>query len=395
MLRRELLILPSTDRYRLTDSNNRLISGTPDWRLPHQLPEGKRANFNLYSNGISYRAFLIRDVAILDSEEEERSSPQRVVLVYGSATTEMDSHLRQVAISTGLGCIAMLAFSLAVTVWIVRAGLRPLDALAAAAANIDVEGWNFEVPASTVEVWELKPLSAALSHSIGRLKIAFERERQMFGDAAHELKTAVAIVKSTIQLALQVRRRPGDYREGLVRALDDTGRLEALVLRMLQLAAIESPLVTNNAQTDVDSALASVIDQFATVAQERGVQIQLNRSEPHCVDVPEQDFVLLATNLIENAIQHSLSGQHIEVTIQKRDGTSELVVKDYGIGIPADALPHIFERFFRSDQSRSRASGGFGLGLAIVRAIVVKYRGTIAVQSVIGRGTTFAVSFPA
>ncbi len=224
MLRRELLVLPSTDRYRLTDSSNRLVSATPDWRLPHQLPGGKRANFDLYSKGIFYRALLIRDVAILDSEEEERSSPQHVVLVYGSPRTEMDNHLRQVAISTGLACIAMLAFSLAITFWIVCAGLRPLEALASAAANIDAGSWNFEVPASTVEVRELRPLSAALSHSIGRLKVAFERERQMFGDAAHELKTAVAIVKSTIQLALQVRRRQEEYREGLVRALEDTGR---------------------------------------------------------------------------------------------------------------------------------------------------------------------------
>lgn len=394
ILQRELLKLPATDRYRLTDARDNVIAETPEWRLPAHLSTSGRTKLNLYSGGNPYRALVVRDFAIADPEEEERLSPQHVTLVYGAATTEMDDHLQRVATATGLACLVMLGFSLAATFWIVRVGLRPLDALAAEASSIDAVKWDFDVPTSATGVWELRPLAAALSHLVSRLKAAFDRERQLFGDAAHELKTAVAIVKSTLQLALQVRRPAEEYRQGLVRALDDTDRLEQLVLRMLQLAAIEGPLPIEHARTDSASAIASVVDQFATLTQTRGIQIHVNRSEPHCIDIPEQEFRLLTGNLIENAIQHSHSGQHIEVISQNCDGTSELVIRDYGPGIPADVLPHIFERFFRTDQSRSRTNGGFGLGLAIVHAITVKYRGTVAVHSAVHQGTTVTVHFP-
>ena len=396
VLHREMLVLPSTDRYRLTDAQNHVIADTPDWQLPAPLPSGRRTTFPWQDHGTSYRALLLRDVALVDADadEEERRATQHVTLVYGAATTEMDIHLREVALATGLACLALLGFSLLVTVWIVRTGLHPLHALAAEASRLDADQWDFHPPARVAQVEELQPLSAALSHSLSRLKAAFERERQMLGDAAHELKTAVAIVKSTLQLALQAQRSREEYRQGLIRALEDTDRLEALVLRLLQLAEIESTPNRQREQTEVASALAGVIDQLAPVTQAREVSIETRDIEPHRVNLPEQYFVLLAANLIENAIQHSRPGQSVQVRAYRRNNRSELVVRDEGPGIPAEALPHLFERFFRTDQSRARTSGGFGLGLAIVHALTVKYGGTIAVQSVVGQGTVFTVCFP-
>jgi len=395
LLRKEFLPLPKTDRYRLTNFKRQVVAETPDWTVPDNLPQDRRTLLNLQTKGVPYRALLIPDTAIVDPDEKERRGPpQHVSLIYAAETTQMDAHLRRVAIITGLACLSMLGISLALTFWIVRRGLKPLDALAEEASSINAGKWDFEVPATASGVKELKPLSAALSHSMDRLRAAFERERQMFSDAAHELKTAVAIIKSTLQLALREKRPAEEYREGLTRALDDTDRLEKLILRILQLVAIESARPSRHSATEVNAAIEYALDRFAPVTRARGVQIRLHRAEPHHVVIPEQDFVLLAENLIENAIQHSQFGQPIEISLLKMNGISELIVRDYGNGIPADALPRVFERFFRADQSRSRASGGFGLGLAIVNALAVRYCGVLGVESVVGQGATFTARFP-
>lgn len=395
VLRKEFLPLPPTDRYTLTTLNHQLIAETPNWAASDQIPQGTRRSFDLSSNGISYRALFIPDSVIVDPDDKNRrESPPHVALIYAAETTQMDAHLRQVATITTLACLFMLGLSLALTFWIVRSGLKPLDALAFEASSINEGKWDFKVPASATEVNELKPLSAALSHSVERLKAAFERERQMFGDAAHELKTAVAIIKSTLQLAVQTKRPAEEYRERLNRALANTDRLEQLITRILQLISIESARANRESETEVTSVIEYALDRFSPVAQARGVQIRLHSAEAHCVNIPEQDFLLLAGNLIENAIQHSPSGQSIEVSLMRKNGTSELKVRDHGSGIPSEALPRVFERFFRADQSRSRASGGFGLGLAIVQALAVKYHGVLAVESVVDQGTTFTAQFP-
>jgi len=395
VLRRELLALPAADRFRLTDSQNHLIAETPGWGAPDHLPGSIRTIFNIYNGGVSYRTIWIHNAAIFDSEEGEHPSARNVNLLYGIPTTEMDVHLRRVAASTGLACLVMLCISLTIAFWVIRAGLRPLAALATEAMRLDAGKLEFETPAIANQVSELQPLSSALTDSIKRLKNAFEWERRMFGDAAHELKTAIAIVKSTLQVALQSKRTGDEYRKRLLRALDDTVRLEVLTIRMLQLAAIEDPVPVQSAETDVIAALEMVVEHLSVVAEVAGTAIHFSRGEPHCARIPQQDYILLVTNLIENAIQHGRSSMPIELAVNLCRDVSELTVQDFGIGIASDALPHIFDRFFRTDQSRSRETGGFGLGLTMVHAIVVKYGGAITVSSQVGRGARFTVFLPA
>jgi signal transduction histidine kinase len=394
ILRRQLLALPQQDRFRVTDSRGSVVAETPDSAWPERLASGDSGSFPLQMQRASYRALVLRNVLITDSEEGEHSVPQAVALIYATPAMEMEAHVRKVTASTVLAGFAMLSLSLLLTFLIVRMGLRPLNTLAAEAALVDPGESAWQPPAGSLEVSELRPLAAALSNTINRLIAAFERERQVFGDAAHELKTAVAIVKSTLQLGLQLKRPAEDYRERLTRALDDTDRLSALVIRILQLAAIENPHTYRITRTDVSAAIASVLDQMSTVAQARGVDLQIPCFEAHSIAVPEQEYALLVTNLLENAIQHSDSGKPVKISITSQNGASRLILEDHGAGIPAEALPHIFERFFRTDQSRSRATGGFGLGLAIVHAITVRYHGTISAHSVPGHGTTFTVCLP-
>jgi len=394
VLRRELLVLPPLDKFVVTDSKGRVVANTSGWTPPVLTVLHHRSSFFLTVNGMAYRGLIIRNAVIADSEGDERSRPQIVVLVYAAPTLAMDLHLRNVTIGTALASLTMLVVSLLMTLLIVRMGLRPLDSLAAQASLVDLKTVDWQTPKDAIEISELRPLSSALSETINRLRAAFEHERQMFSDAAHELKTAVAIVKSTLQLALQVRRGADDYRTRLTRALDDTNRLNALVSGMLQLATIESHDAVSRGNTDVAPAIGSVVDQLCFLAQAHGVELRLAPVEPHLVAVPEQEFVLLAMNLVENAIQHSTPGQCVDISINSEATESLLEIRDEGSGISQEALPHIFERFFRTDQSRSRETGGFGLGLAIVRAIVLRYQGTVSVKSALGQGTSFKITLP-
>ncbi|MGH9585164.1 MAG: sensor histidine kinase, partial [Bryobacteraceae bacterium] len=376
-LRRESLRIRKSDRYRLTDSRRRLIAATPDWIPPQNLPSGRRIMFNFESGGTPYRILLLRNVPVSGAEEEEEQGPlPTLTLLFGASAKDLEAHLHRIAVFTVFSCVGMLSISLLGTFYLVRLGLQPLDRFAARASLVDAGRWNFDRENGDTEVRELRPLSAALGFLLSRLRRAFEREQQFFGDAAHELKTAVAIVKSTLQLALQSNESAAGYHYGLVRALDDTERLERLVSRMLQLSAIENSAGEFNgapaAQTEVISTLQLVAEQLHSLAATRGVTIRCHGAAPCWASLPEGDLSTLLSNLLENAIQYSPHGETVDISTAPLDRIAEIVIEDRGPGIPADALPHLFERFFRGDQSRARASGGFGLGLAIVQAIAKK-----------------------
>jgi signal transduction histidine kinase len=245
---------------------------------------------------------------------------------------------------------------------------------------------------------ELAPLSLALTRLVERLRMAFQREQQFSADAAHEMKTAIAIVKSTLQLALE---RPGgaaEYRLGIERALEDTERMQELAIGLLQLAKIEGLASRGKVADSVGDVLEAVRDverEVAPLLASRKMQLRIHApKDAVSAGISTEDLLIILKNLVENAIHYSEDESPIDVTIEARDQLCCLTVKDTGRGIAADALPHIFERFYRGDQSRSRGSGGVGLGLAIIYAIVQRAGGSVTAESSPGEGSTFRVQLP-
>lgn len=363
---------------------------------PVALPSRRVVTFP--SAGVRYRVLIVRERVAADPNATEGPAFYDTILAYGAPVNHVEEHIRDIARSAALACLLMLAACLAATWLAVDFGLRPLQRLAERAAAIDDRQGEFAQTGDRAEVAELAPLTGALTLLVGRLRQALERERQFFGDAAHELKTGVAILKSTVQLGLRRERRPEEYLGYLSRALTDTERLQDLVARMLALAAIDadaaSTIPAPIAAANVKLELTALLETLASFAEERKIAVQCAVPEGLAVRVRAEDFRTIFSNLLENAIRYSERGGAVELRAFAQDGTCLIEVRDSGIGIPPDALPHIFERFWRGDASRARSSGGFGLGLSIARGLARRAGGDITATSEPAHGSTFTVILP-
>jgi heavy metal sensor kinase len=243
---------------------------------------------------------------------------------------------------------------------------------------------------------ELKPFMKALDDMLTRLDEAMRRQEQFIADAAHELRTPVAIIKSTLQTTRLQRRGVAEYEESIEETLQDIGRLERLMEQLLSLARLERPdKVGSFVEVRLDTLLGETIGVFQARAAEQGARIVFQKSSPVSLRGDESQLRQLFSNLLDNALRHGPSKGTVRVALEGlMDHRITVSVHDEGGQIPADALPHLFDRFYRVDSSRSRISGGSGLGLAIAREIVRRHGGDIRVTSDPQHGTLVVVHLP-
>jgi signal transduction histidine kinase len=393
--------LQNGDLFCIVDPHGRTLAGSSSWDPQHSRTEPGSGNSWFFKvDGITYRGKALIGTPILD--QEDMNVPQlRVNLFYAMPVERTQARLAEAVRKAVLVGILSLLVSALLTWWAVGKGMAPLIELAYRADNIQAARAEFELPPGTLRNTELMPLGLALQGLAARVRAAFDRERQFLSDAAHELKTAVAIQKSTLQLLEQGKADEAEYREGIERALDDTARTERLVADMLLLSAIEHAQQSAeyadpiSLHVSLEQSVQLAIDRLQPLAQIKAVVIELKHDGMHCVAGREEELCLLWTNLIENAIQHSPDSSRVTVEVSEA-GIDEcrVTITDCGSGIAAADLPHIFERFYRSDSSRSRTTGGFGLGLSIAKAIVEAMHGSIHVESTLQHGTDVKVILP-
>ncbi len=393
---KEFMALPRGDRFLLTDAKGEKIDGSEGWQAPRPLPPAPRSVVSLQAGGIQYRALLLQKLPVVDPEAQPTPSSPTLNLLYAAPTGPVELHVDRVKIQSITACLVLLAASTAISAWALTRGLRPLRELAIGAGRIDVGQWNLSELDESRRFSELKPLADALAGLIDRLHAAFDRERQFFGDAAHEMKSSVAIVRSTLQFALQAKRSAADYLVELQDAFVDTERLQDLVASMLDLARIESiapgSALAEPSATEVHADAQRVIDRLRVLAVERDIRVEMDFDRKEAwVRMPEEDLLTVLSNLVENAILYSDRGKTVSITVRTCIDGCHISVTDQGCGVSRSALPHIFDRFYRCDSSRARATGGVGLGLSITKALVVRAGGTISVQSEQGRGSVFSI----
>jgi signal transduction histidine kinase len=291
--------------------------------------------------------------------------------------------------------LCLLALSGMLALWLLNRGLAPLRELAAAAEGVSVNSWDFVPPQRARMIRELVPLTTALETVLGRLEQSFIQQRQFVGDAAHELKTAVAVLKSSLQLLNLKPRSAIEYERGIDQCELDCERLEETVARMLTLAKVEANSDSYPVASDIAHSLRMAAQQFGSIADLKRLRILVSAEAPAMVDADPEQLQLLCGNLLLNALQHSPAGSTIHAVVRQDERHAELAIEDGGEGIAAQDLPHVFNRFYRGDPSRSRNTGGTGLGLAICKAIVSSGQGTIEIASELGVGTRVVVRFPA
>lgn len=387
------------DIFLVTSDHRDFERHTPgyDQHIFDGIPPGARY-WSFSVEGEPYRAIILRNVAILDTEEGEPLPLPRLTVIYAAPTMDIEQQLTNLGIVIGLVGLLIVAPTMYLAVWSIRRALAPLNDLAGAASMISVDRWRFEPSEQARSTQELQPLIAAIQTVLEGLEAAFIRQRQFLGDAAHELKTSMAILKSTLQAQLNKPREKEEYVRGLVMMSGDCDRLERLLTRMLQTARAEQRLAKGNERNpeplDLASTCEAAIARMAQSAAARNISIELSSTYDAMVRAEAADLELIWLNLLENAVQYSPPESVVSLRISARDGMASVTVTDNGCGIDSAHLPHIFKRFYRVDSSRARTTGGFGLGLAITQSLVDSYQGLIYAESELGHGTRITVELP-
>ncbi len=274
-----------------------------------------------------------------------------------------------------------------------RQALSPVDSMTAEAAAIGIGNLSrrLVVPPTGDE---LARLAATWNRMLDRLESAVKRLTHFTADASHELRTPVALIRTTAELALRRPRTAEDYREALRQIVEESERTSHLVDDLLTLARADAGrtfLATE--PLDLTLRVREVCEQGALLGSAHHVAVRAETpSKPVKVEGNPPALRRLLFILLDNAIKYTPEGGSVTVSV-RGDAPAVLSVEDTGIGIPPDALPHVFERFFRADPSRNRGGGGTGLGLAIARWIAERHHATIEAESKPGAGSVFRVTF--
>lgn len=241
---------------------------------------------------------------------------------------------------------------------------------------------------------ELTLLANEFNDLTERLQTSEEKRRRFVSDASHELKTPLASIKLLTDSILQNDMDADTMREFVEDIGSEAERLNRMTAKLLSLTRVDGQPLPETELIRMAPTIRQVAKMLKPVAKKSGVTLELNLDEDSTVLITRDDLYQIVFNLMENGIKYNRPGGTVTVTLSRGMDLARLTVTDTGMGIPEEALSHIFERFYRVDKARSRQTGGSGLGLAIVRAIVSRNRGEIQVDSQVGAGTRFHVTFP-
>jgi heavy metal sensor kinase len=277
--------------------------------------------------------------------------------------------------------------------WLSSRALRPVDEITSVARSIGVHNLSQRVAVPQTGD-EIERMAKTWNEVLDRLESSVRRIRQFTSDASHELRTPLALIRATAELALRRDRDPDAYRTSLRQIEQDAARMTELTESLLTLARADADsLEITVGSTDLNELARSVVEQSDAAAADAGIALQAVTPEQPikvCADACGIRRILVI--LVDNALKHTPSGGCVRVSVSNGASGVSVSVEDTGEGIPAEALPHIFERFYRADPARG--SSGFGLGLSIAQAIARAHGTAIEVTSKSGSGSRFSVLLP-
>ena len=386
------------DLYEVTEGGQTLVR-SPNW--PTGWDPGKfngNASWNFRFSGRPYRGVLVSGIPLPDEEDRSKILAPTLTVFYGADAADLQAQVLSITAVVAIASFVLAAATAWLAVLGIRRGLAPLSDLAKQSSRISTQNWEFRSSAAARETQELAPLTQALENMLGGLRHSFAQQQEFVGNAAHELKTPVAIVKSTLQSLVHKPRSNEEYRIGVAQSLIDLARLETLLHWMLRLARAEQ-WAAGGVRRDLEAVNIAVtcqeaIDRLQGLAKSRGVSVKLRETGTAVMSADPEDLMLVWSNLLENAIRYSPEGYVVWVALEKSEGKVTVSFEDRGPGIAAAELSRVFSRFHRVDSSRSRESGGYGLGLAIAKALVEAYRGSIVAHHAVPHGTRMVVELP-
>ena len=307
-----------------------------------------------------------------DDEDEEdadqrQSAPLAMILVFARNTDQMTEHLaglRWILLLAG-GAVVILAVLL--TSVVVSRGLRPLNTVAGNIASIGANELDTRIPTEDMPT-EIQPVAVKLNDLLERLESAFYRERTLTADVAHELRTPIAGVRSTIEVALSRVRNPEEYQESLTDCLTIAAVMQSLVENLLMLARLDAGQVTSRAeQIDLQELVTSSFKPLSDRAGEKNLDLHIDLPEGLSCTTDREILSIIMSNLLNNAVSYADVGGTIEVIGKTTDNGAMITVANAGCTLLADVIPNVFDRFWRGDKARANTGSHCGLGLSLVK----------------------------
>lgn len=375
---------------RLLDTNRSVVSAVG------VLPRDDQLGPGVVNSALRGRT-VFSTIELDDDEVRVISTPVRAngavvgVLQLGQERDHIDEDLLELLSVLLLALPGVLALALAGGYILAGRALAPVAEITDRAAAIEAKDLHARLNLPLPDD-ELGRLARTFDAMLGRIEDAFERQRRFTGDAAHELRTPLSLMRSQVDHALARPRSPEEYQSALHDLEGDLERLTGLVGTLLELARSDTgTLKLDRSRFDLAVTIDLVREQFAQAAEEAGVAL-ISETQPCFVEADEDRLVQVQVNLVANALAHTPSGGTVTLGCIPNGAGARFWVVDNGVGITPEHLGRIFDRFYRVDTGRARAVGGTGLGLSISRAIVEAHGGTITARSVPGNGARFDVT---
>jgi len=280
--------------------------------------------------------------------------------------------------------------------FLARKSLAPIASMNSQTQRISAENLSQRLDVNSPRD-ELGRLATTINDLLTRLESAFNEQQRFIADASHELRTPLAVLRGETEVALAKQRSADEYQESLLLIQEEAERLSRIVEDLFILARqpIDVPATLIRERVSLNDAVKDCARAAQVLAMRKGVRLTTeNNSSSIHLNGDKELITRMILNLLDNAVKYTPAGGEISLALTRQNGNAEIVVRDTGIGIPEVDRQRIFDRFYRVDKARSRALGGAGLGLSIVRWIVEVHGGEIHIDSAPGRGSTFTVDLP-
>jgi heavy metal sensor kinase len=331
---------------------------------------------------------------LLTAHEVQTPGGARYLIETGAPMDDVQAHLHRWLRFLLVVLPVVAALALGGGSLLVKRALLPVDKIAASAQRISSQNLSERLPVARTGD-ELERLSIALNHMIQRLDEAFQYSRRFMADASHELRTPLTVLRGELESFIQEPTLASEWRERLGSALEEVERLAGIVEGLFAISRLDAgEAAAEWVMLDLARLTAATADQMSLLAEDKNIQVTCAAVEPVWVEGDQARLKQVVVNLLDNAIKYTLQGGAVALSVSALDNKAVLEVADNGVGIPPEALPRVFDRFFRVDKARSRELGGAGLGLSIVKSICAAHHGRVEARSTPGQGSRFRVELP-
>jgi heavy metal sensor kinase len=364
------------------------------WDTPHEVQQTIQSKEPVWKikkdvHGVSY---LTRSGFLMG----EDNKPYYIAIgrSYAEGNRILDQFTRSYSI-----LLPLMIISVSVLGWFMAGrALRPVNELARTAQRITGSNLTVQIPLRDADD-ELDRLIEAFNSMIERLDGSLRQARQFSTDVSHELRTPLTAIRGQLEVALLAAKTPEQYQEAILNALEDVERLSQTIRALLLLSQAESGQLASQRQAvDLAAVTRDIVDQFQIPAESGKLSLSASVPRHLVIDADRVQIERLLSNLLSNAVKYTPDGGSINVSLEERGPDAILRISDTGVGISAEHLPHIFDRFYRvpnidgtHDKTPER---GLGLGLSFVASIVRAHRGNVDVRSTPGQGTQFEIRLP-